>query len=145
MNKKIKITESQLKVLLEQMDDISEPYIDNSSVENDDYDDYQERHHGLEDIDMDSELDENYYDDVKGMMMVDKSDRHRVDDKIKHDDIGTGRIHHIFKSPEGDYLYGVKFDSGQLGKFKGHEIKECGYVPINESVEKIKGIFRRFV
>jgi len=118
MNKKIKITESQLKVLLEQMEN------NNSSVEN--------------------EIDEDYYDDVKGMMMVDKSDRHRVDDKIKHDDMGAGRIHHIFKSPEGDYLYGIKFDSGQLGKFKGHEIRECGYVPMNESVELMKGIFKRF-
>lgn len=127
------------------MDNISEPYEKTyvSSVENDDYDSYQERHHGLEDIDQ--ELDESYYDDVKGMMMVDKSDRHHVDDMINHEDMGRGRIHHIFKSPEGEYLYGIKFDTGQLGKFKGHEIKECGYVPMNESVEKIKSIYKRFV
>lgn len=148
-----KITEFQLKMLLEQMDSISEPYGDNSSVEDDDY---QERHHGLKDIDMDNglediemnndeDLGEGYYDDVNGHTMVDRSDRHNVDDMVRHEIMGTGKIRHIFKSPEDEYLYSIKFDNGMLGKVRGHDIKECGYVPMNESVEKIKGIFKRFV
>lgn len=146
-----KITELQLKMLLEQMDSISEPYDDISSVEDDDYDDYQERHHGLEDIDMDNglediemnndeDLGESHYGE-----MVDKSDRHNVGDMVRHEIMGTGKIRHIFKSPEDEYLYSVKFDNGMLGKVRGHDIKECGNVPMNESVEKIKSIFKRFV
>jgi hypothetical protein len=107
-----------------------------------------------------SDMDEGYYDDVKGMTMVKKSDKYNESDIVEHLVHGKGKIHHIFRTSKdwndkddesNPHLYTVKFDNGGMGKFKHGQLTKLQSdesiedMPVQESIKKIINDFKRFM